>query len=174
MTQTHEQLKKNVDVSRTRLDTTRAKRLDAERLHNRHRILNPILWVTTPFSFLVILMAWPVWAVGIYTVVMIGVAIMAWKDLRSAKKSIERYAEDARNALSDLCDDIQRLDEREALQLMDPSAYTAIEDEEMARRKDLERKYLTRRDSAIRYEYIGPSMWALQDEDGDWEVIRSW
>jgi hypothetical protein len=182
MTQSHRTLTKNVDISMQRVDRTREWKRQALSTHRRHRVLNPLLWVTSPFSFMVVFGAWPVWAFVLFVVAIVGIGVMGWRDLRRAKFDLERHAEDERIALSNLCDDLQRVNERETLKLLDPEAYEGIEsrareemEEQRRQKEEYQRKRLTMpRHTGYVHRVKSGNKWYSQDEDGDWEVIRSW
>lgn len=139
MSFTHEQLKKNVNVSRKRLESAREKRLESVKLHKRHKVLNVGFWIFGPISVGIMAATFPVWVFCVWLVLFVVVCRMAWKDLITARNDIRTWREHELQSLSNVTEDIQALVDRETLQLMDPERYAAIEREyEDAQRMKLE------------------------------------
>lgn len=137
----HEQLKKNVEISRERLDHARVKRLESVSLHKRYKVLNIVFWVVGPISAGVIAMTFAWWLLMIWFVAFAITARWAWNDLLEMRSYIHHWHCEERKHLSQVADDIQALVDRETLQLMNPSAYNEIEDQakRVAQEKEDER-----------------------------------
>lgn len=129
MTQSHEQLTRNVNVTREKLDNARVKRLESVKLHKRHKVLAPALWVVGSMSGILISMTFPVWVIALWLSVLFVTCYISARDLRSAKDDIEAWRENELKYLSEVTENIQALVERETLALMNPEAYAAIERE---------------------------------------------
>lgn len=127
MSITHEQLKKNVNVSRERLERSHAQRALWVKRHGTQRkifIGSMVMWT---FSCTVIFVIHPVWVFLIFIFLMAACFGLGLEGMTNARKGIKRAQEDAHAQLSDVVDDIQALVERETLALMNPERYAELE-----------------------------------------------
>jgi hypothetical protein len=127
MSITHEQLKKNVEVSRKRLQTTHERRALWVKRHGTQRKIAVGAAAVWTFNVVTMFIFYPAWVGLIFLFLMAGTFGMSLEGMANARKGIKRAAEDERVQLSDVVDDIQALVDRETLALMNPERYAELE-----------------------------------------------